>query len=403
MRNKVLIFFIPLCLLLGVSCSEKGFLDETVTTDLNRDVVFSDSTYTAGFLNEIYSQIGFDTDPDRFSTIAFGWKTPFGGLQTACDEARFKRSSTITTDVMFATGTVNPILVSKDAWQNCYANIRRVNVFLKYVEGSPIVDRIKNQYKAEARFLRAWYYSLLLRHYGGVPLIGDTIYNINDDIKMTRDSYEDCVNYIVSECDDIINSNVLPRRRTGRDYGRITEAACRALKSRVLLYAASPLYNGIEDKYAPTEEYKKLLGYPIYDKERWRIAYEAARDVIAMNEYKLFVWHQTASANDDISIPEIGWGFYAVTSMASDFANLTVNKDGEVFKDGAFCEIILDKTAAKGNARERLFGPPTSGGGGEGGYIYKELADAFPMIDGKPIGQSKYTYDVFNPNVNRDP
>ncbi|NLJ19685.1 MAG: RagB/SusD family nutrient uptake outer membrane protein [Bacteroidales bacterium] len=403
MRNKLLIFFIPLSLFLTVSCSDKGFLDETVTTDLNREAVFSDSTYTAGFLNEIYRQIGFDTDPDRFSITAFGWKTSFGGLQTACDEARFKRSSTITTDVMFATGTINPILVSKDAWQNCYANIRRVNVFLKYVDKSPIVDKIKNQYKAEARFLRAWYYGILLRHYGGVPLIGDAVYDVNDDIKMTRDSYEHCVNYIVSECDAIISSNVLPKRRMGRDYGRISEAACRALKARVLLYAASPLYNGIEDKYAPTEEYKKLLGYPVYDKERWRLAYEAARDVIAMNEYKLFKWDQTGDANSDNSTPEPGWGFYAVTSMASDFANFTQSKDGEVFKDGAFCEIILDKTAAKGNARERLFGPPTSGGGGEGGYIYKELTDAFPMIDGKPIGQSKYTYNVFNPNANRDP
>lgn len=403
MRNKFLLFFFLLCLLGGISCSERGFLDETETTDLNREVVFSDSTYTTGFLNEIYREIGFDTDPDRFSTSAWGWRSGFGGLQTASDEARFRRTSTITTDVMFATGTVNPVLVSKDAWEKCYANIRRVNVFLKYVDKSPIVDRVKNQYKAEARFLRAWYYSILLRHYGGVPLIGDAVYEIGDDMKMTRDTYKDCVDYMIKECDDIISSNVLPKRRTGRDYGRISEAACRALKARLLLYGASPLFNGIEDKYAPTAEYKELLGYPTFDNERWRQAYEAARDIIAMNEYKLFVWHQTGSANDNNTTPEMGWGFYAETSMPSDFANFTVNKDGEVFKGGAFSGIILDKTADKGNGRERMYGPPTSGGNGEAGYIYKELADAFPMLDGKPIGQSKYEYDIFKPNVNRDP
>lgn len=404
MWNKILIISVLLSsLLVGTSCSDSGFLDETETTNLNQKAVFSDSTYTAGFLNEIYRQIGFDTDPDRFSITAFGWTNFYGGLQTASDEAKFRRTSTITTDVMFATGTINPVLVSKDAWEKCYTNIRRVNIFLKYVDQSPITEGIKNQYKAEARFLRAWYYGILLRHYGGIPLIGDVIYEVDDDIKTTRDSYEDCVNYIVNECDSIISSNILAKRRTGRDYGRISEAACRALKSRVLLYAASPLYNGIEDKYAPTAAYKSLLGYPQADNERWKIAYEAARDVIALNEYKLFEWHQTGSANDDNKTPERGWGFYAVTSMPSDFAYLTENENGEIFKSGAFCEVILDKTAAKGNDRERRYGPPTSGGSAESGYVYKELADAFPMIDGKPIGESQYPYDVLKPYKYRDP
>lgn len=397
--KKIFPFIVLLAFAVGYSCTDKDFLDETVTTDLNREVVFADSTYATGFLTEIYREIGFDIEQNRFSGAWVG----AGGLQTACDEARFRRSSTITTDMMFATGTVNPVLVSKDAWEKCYVNIRRVNIFLKYIDGSPIAERVRNQYKAEARFLRAWYYGILLRHYGGVPIIGDVVYEINDQMKMTRDTYEDCVDYIISECDNIISSNILPRRRTGRDYGRISEAACRALKSRVLLYGASQLQNGIEDKYAPTLEYKELLGYPVYDMERWRIAYEAARDVIALNEYRLFEWHRTGSANDDKSESEKGWGFYAVTSMASDFMNFTVNEDGEYLKGGAFCEIILDKTASKGNSRERGYGPPSSGGSGESGYIYKELADAFPMIDGKAIGESPLAYDVFKPALNRDP
>lgn len=397
MINKVIPFL--LLLLIGaVSCSESGFLDETQTTDLNREAIFSDSTYTAGFLTEIYREIGFDTDPDRFS----GWSS-FGGLQTASDEARFRRTSTITTDVMFATGTVNPVLVSKDAWEKSYSNIRRVNIFLKYVDESPVTERVRVQFKAEARFLRAWYYSILLRHYGGVPLIGDVVYELGDEINMKRSSYADCAGYILKECDEILALNVLPKRRTGRDYGRISEAACLSLKARVLLYGASPLFNGIEDKYAPTDEYKELLGYPQYDKERWRLAYKAALDVIAMDEYRLFVWNQTGSANDDNSTPEAGWGFYAVTSMASDFANFTTGKDGEFFKQGAFCEIILDKTADKGNHRERIYGPPTSGGSGSSGYVYKELADAFPMIDGKPIDESALTYNPLTPATNRDP
>jgi len=407
MRNKTLIILFSCILVMGaVSCSNSGFLDETSTTNLNQEVVFSDSTYTAGFLTDIYTGLGFDTDPDRFSISAFGITTDFGGLQTACDEAMYKRSSTITTDVMFATGTINSQLVSKDAWQKCYAYIRKVNVFLKYVDGSPMAEGTKKQYKAEARILRAWYYAILLRHYGGVPLIGDAVYEMTDKMKTTRDTYEDCVNYIVSECDDVINQNVLARRTGGIDFGRISEAACRAIKSRVLLYAASPLYNGIDDQYAPTDEYKKLLGYPVYDKERWKAAYDAALSVITMREYRLFVWNKTGSANNDSSTPEMGWGFYAVTTMPSDFANFiedSIGQPGQIYKQGAYCEVILDKTADKGNRREKLYGPPSTGGNCAAGYTFKEFADAFPMIDGKPIGESAYAYNVLAPNVNRDP
>ena len=67
-------------------------------------------------------------------------------------------------------------------------------------DGSPITKSVKQQYKAEARFLRAWYYAMLLRHYGGVPLIGDNIYEVDDDMKTSRDTYADCVEYIVNEC-----------------------------------------------------------------------------------------------------------------------------------------------------------------------------------------------------------
>ena len=157
MKNIRLIFAF-VTLYLASSCADKSFLDETQTTDLSRETVFADSTYTAGFLNQIYVDIGFDTDPDRFSEYPFGIKIGHGGLQTACDEAEFKISSSNTTDVMFATGTVNPVTVSKDAWEKCYRNIRRVNVFLKYVDGSPMIERAKTTYKAEARFLRAWYF-----------------------------------------------------------------------------------------------------------------------------------------------------------------------------------------------------------------------------------------------------
>lgn len=367
------ILFISGIWLLG-SCQSKDFLDETQTTDLDETVVFADSTYTTAFLTDIYSSIGFASDFDRFNDGAF-WATPSGGLQTACDEAEPRQLSTITTDIQFATGTVNPVIINDDSWNKPYANIRKVNQLLKHLPEAPLTEGRKKIYAAEARFLRAWYYFMLLEHYGGIPLIGDKIFNYGDKISSVRNTYEDCVNYIVSECDAAEKD--LPNQPSGRERGRAGAGVCKALKARVLLYAASPLYNG--SNFAP-ESHKALLGYPVFDKERWRLAMEAAQAVIGMGIYSLYV------DNDE----EPGRGFYR-QFIPSDWP-----------AQGAYSGVILEKKANPGRGREQLFQPPSRGGGG-GGWVYQELVDAFDMNNGKPITDPTSGYDPNNPYANRDP
>ena len=134
-----------------VAC-DNSYLDQTVITDLDENVIFSDSAYAAGFLSQIYAEVGYESELNRFGN---------GGLQVACDEAEFKQSSNISTGMAFATGTVNPVIVTSDAWQKCYSNIRRCNKFLGNIDRAPMVTSAKEVYKAEARFLRAWYYASL--------------------------------------------------------------------------------------------------------------------------------------------------------------------------------------------------------------------------------------------------
>lgn len=381
-------FLLPVFLfLLGLASCDDSFLDKTVTTDLDEDVVFSDSTYATGFLTQIYVDIGFDTDFDRFGN---------GGLQVACDEAEFKQESSISTGMAFATGTVNPVTVTNDAWEKCYKNIRRCNKFLKMIDRTPMLESTKIQYKAEARFLRSWYYFILLRHYGGIPLIGDTCYNATDQMKSTRDTYADCVDYITSEVEDIISQNVLRPRTTGRSNGRISEAVCRSLLSRLYLYCASPLYNG--SGYG-TEETQALLGYPTYDKERWYKAYKATKDVMTCGDYALYEVHR----NNDTQQDEPGWGYYAIIQPA-DFVNVTSYGDF-TYPYGAYQEHILEKKADAGYGVLQLLCPKTCGGSGKGGYIYYDLCKCYPMKDGKAIDDAtgKYKYDPLDPSKNRDP
>ncbi|MDO5572247.1 MAG: RagB/SusD family nutrient uptake outer membrane protein [Bacteroidales bacterium] len=233
MKKIPFLLILFLCLGIITSCNDNSFLGGTQITDLDKDAVFADSSYTAGFLTQIYADVGFETKLDRFN----------GGLQTSCDEAEFKKQSYISADAMFTTGTVNPLTCTSDAWDNCYRNIRRVNVFLKYADKSPMDEDTKVVYKAEARFLRAWYYSILLRHYGGIPLVGDFVAEDVSDIdklKTSRDSYSDCVDYIINECETAAKS--LPNKRAGRENGRAGAGACYSLISRVRLFAASKLF-----------------------------------------------------------------------------------------------------------------------------------------------------------------
>jgi hypothetical protein len=363
-----------LCLI--VSCQETDFLDNTQTTDLNEQTVFADSTYATRFFFAMFENIGFDSDPGRFTDGNIFFPSTSGGLDGASDEAEPRVIPAITTDIQFATGTVNAVIVSRDAWDICYKNIRRANQFLAHLDVMPFNEGLKNQLAAETRFLRAWYYAILLKHYGGVPMVGDTVYNANDKIDATRNTYAECVDYIVSECDAA--AALLPTKPTSRDYGRIGSGACKALKARVLLYAASPLFNG--SQFAGSEPLNSIVGYPAYDAERWHKAAEAARAVIALNAYKLHF--------NNAPVP--GEGFYE-EFLAKDFQS-TNGSEG----------IILERVATDSKRKEELWQPP-SRGGGRAAYPYQELVDAFGMANGKPITDPASGYDPQNPYAGRDP
>lgn len=368
--------YLPALILLWFlsACQDAAFLDNTQTTDLNENTVFADSTYATQFFFGLYENIGFDSDPGRFNDGAF-LPTTTGGLDGASDEAEPRIISSITTDIQFASGTVNPVIVTRDAWDICYKNIRKANQFLKHLDVTPFRQDLKTRYAAETRFLRAWYYAILLKHYGGIPLVGDTVYAAEDKIPAVRNTYAECVQYIVSECDAAATD--LPTKPTSREYGRVGAGACMALKSRVLLYAASPLFNG--SGFAP-EPLTSIVGFPTGDPERWRIAAEAAQAVIALGVYKLHV--------NNAPIP--GEGFYE-EFVAKDFQTTNATEG-----------LILERIATDSRYEEQLWQPP-SRGGGRGAYPYQELVDAFGMRNGKPITDPTSGYDPANPYANRDP
>ncbi len=349
-----------ICLL--AACTKENFLDQTTTTDLSEATVFSDSARSMDFLTNIYASVGFSFSPTRFGAA---------GLDASCDEAEGPLSATITTYNQFATGGVSAYSIATDAWNTPYTQIRAVNQFLSHLPTIPFNDILRKRTQGEALFLRAWYYAILLKHYGGIPLIGDTIYTTTDKINNVRNTYEECVNYITSQCDAA--AAILPVSYSGLDYGRATKGACLALKARVLLYAASPLFNGGGNTQDPN--LKAIIGYPSYDASRWNAAADAAKAVMDLNVYSL---HQ----NDT----KPGYGFYEVFLLRKNE------------------EYIFAQMNPNNQDLEALWRPPSRGGSSTtGSFPYQNLVDAFEMSNGLSITDPASGYDPTNPYANRDP
>ena len=364
--NCLILLFFSSCLFIAGSCT-KDFLNQTKTTDLTDVSVFTDSARTMDFLTQIYTNIDFSFNPARFGGLA--------GLEAACDESEGPSASIVTAYSEFVSGSVSAFSISTDAWTIPYSNIRAVNQFLKHLPGAPFNNDLRLRAKGEALFLRAWYYAALVKHYGGVPIVGDTVYNVTDKINTIRNTYAECVEYIVTQCDSA--SLYLPAHYSGSNFGRVTSGACFALKSRVLLYAASPLFNG--GGFANAEPLKSIVGYPSNNVERWKRAADAAKAVIDLGLYQL--------NEDNATSP--GYGFY-------NLFQLRVNNE-YIFQK-------MKDPSSSYHDLELLWRPPSRGGSSStGASPYQNLVDAFQMKNGLDITDNASGYDTAHPYLNRDP
>lgn len=135
-------------------------------------------------------------------------------------------------------------------WDTYYKYIGQCYLFLRQVEEHPGETLLhewlpgeKEQWLAEARFLIAYYHFALLRKYGPIPIVTEyKPQNTSASEFGGRCHFDYCVNWIVSRLD--IAAQDLPPTREGTEWGRATSTMAKALKARILMYAASPLWNG---------------------------------------------------------------------------------------------------------------------------------------------------------------
>lgn len=260
MKQKRILFGLA-CMSLMVSCAD---LDYHEYTTYDKNYVFTDFDRTAGVVTDIYSFLDSDIPTD-------------GSLCSACDESEYAWSWSSVfgyTDGRWSPS--NPY----SRWD--FAGIRRANFFLteyvnadfselKYDKDYEAEMKRFNRYPYEVRFLRAYFYFNLARAYGDVPLITKVLTE-DEANQVTRTPVADVFDFIVKECDAILEADQLPVRYSdlvgdaangsSTDGGRVTKQAVMALKARTLLYWASPLFNKENNS------------------DLWRQAAQANKDVI---------------------------------------------------------------------------------------------------------------------------
>ncbi|OAQ42015.1 carbohydrate-binding protein SusD [Pedobacter psychrophilus] len=368
---KKIIYILSLNVIIIMAGCQK--LDRDFVTSLTREQI--NATY-GNKSNEVLGLYNFI--PDGMLYI--------GGnamMASASDEAEhtFERS----TIQSFNNGSWNQFNNPDNVWGNYYTGIRKANQVIVSLDDvdleqfrldpSPsaqgtFLSRTADikRWKYEARFLRAYFYFELIKRYGGVPLLKESIGLDTDFTTLKRNTLQECVDFISSECDSAALQLPLPYTDVNDIGRRATKFAALALKSRVLLYAASDLFN--TPTWAGGYSNPELISLNGVNRSiRWRAASDAAKACI-----------------DAMS---------------------TVNLNGSyqgVFNNFNIPEIILAKRTTANNTFERNNSPVGFPSGQGLTTPSQNQVDAYEMKPtGKPISDATSGYNPNNPYQNRDP
>lgn len=368
------IFAILGIIVFGLSaCQKQSFLDDKTSSLVDVNAVFADSTRTIAFLTRMYEDMPFTFLYDRWE----GGNTIIGTEDAESNLGNPARRSV----ALYLANYSQENFPFHDAWDLPWINIRRANLLLSRIATAPLSPGLQRRITGEAKFIRAYFYNYLAVNFGGMPIVGDSIYEKTSVINLPRASFEETVKYILKDLDEaeilLPAPNAAPDQvyDVNRDYGRITKGACLALKARLLLYAASPLFNGGSIAGA-TAEQKNVAGYPDFQAVRWQIAADAARSVIDAGYYSLLEQNNVKP----------GFGFYNVFLTRAGINN----------------EFILFANRPQNKDWESAWLPGTRGGGARLKPT-QNIVDCFPMKNGKAITEAGSGFDPSNPYINRDP
>lgn len=380
--------------LLATLCSCKDFalgekfLQKPPSGDVTIDTIFSTAEYARRVLWNSYDKLPFGLSSKGHNTAM-----KVGNIEGLTDlnntfvndsgERQIYYPGKYTADAenrgMSFTKVSKYRFYEYGAWEG----IRHAWLFHENVDRVPdMSDEEKSRMKAEAKVLVAVFYANMFRHYGGLPLINHSLQA--DELKFPeRSTLQQTVEFIVGLLDDAINCYdlpwMLPESERANWDGRLTKASAMGLKVRVLLFAASPLFNSNEPYYPGEASDKRLTWFGDYQKSRWEDAAKAAEN-----------FFKTMKAE----------GFYQLVQKE----DTRKNTYQQAFQDGYYTRgttesLISSRRHYYTTNQESLIVQSVRWGG----YCpTKEYFDMFQMADGTEFSWENPEHSK-NPFINRDP
>jgi starch-binding outer membrane protein, SusD/RagB family len=372
MNMKKNIIAILVVTVMSQLCSCKSELDIKPVDQFSDASVWNDPALIQAYVNNIYSGV-----PHGFGCIM---------MASMADESMYNAdfgSSNVTKSLInpsdyhifnFDFWASNEKLYH---WTNAYKFIRAANLFFEKIETAAIDEGIKSRLIGEVHFLRAYIYFNLVSFYGGVPLVKQA-YGLSDDFTIERSSYEECINFIVEE----LNTAAELLTLTTSDKGRATKGAALALKSKVLLAAASDFAN--DPSWAGGYAHPELIGYVGGDRTaRWQAAKDAAKAVMDLGLYSLYM-PEPASAEE------------ATTNYSDIFLRQETSED-------IFFKYFTTKVDANWDGyNPGLYNTPNGYHGWGSNTPLQQFVDAFEMNDGSSFSWGNPLHAAA-PYENRDP
>lgn len=287
------------------ACSD--FMDLTPEDQYDEAAVWADADLTKSVVNDVYSyvcDIAQEVNPeawtdDGFFTHVYGCRDINEATVSPSNLGAYDRD-----DCPFK-------------WSKQYKAIYRANLVLENIDNVPQKTGVDlNALKGETYFLRAYIYTELLRGFGGVPIV-DHVYSIEEasGLEVPRANVADVMDFILKDIEKAVS--LLPVQQTGANVGRATKGAAKALKARVLLHIASPLF---ADRSVNTLACNQYTG----DRQAlYQQALDAAKEVINDGTYSLI----NCNAG---SIKEIAEKFHNIIITNNDetiWSKQYINKD----------------------------------------------------------------------------
>ena len=368
MKKRYLTILSVMAAVTMVSCQD-DFLDKQPLDKLSEEAVFNSAALCESYVNALYNVL-----PDPFQE---------GNIGTISDEGFFRYGGSSTRYIADGSMTPSNVMYEEEGgqahntrtttlniWNRAYEWIYRMNYLLNYINenGTEMDDESRDRLVGEVYFLRAWAYYNLIQRYAGVPIITKT-YGLDDEYNAKRDNFDDCVDFILK---DLESAEKLLPEKENCVLGRINKDVVLALRCRVTMLAASPLFN---DPDNPTGSI--FRGQYDYD-GKWERAYKAAKAIVDRADVD-----GAYSLDDtydgfwkDVNSPELIWAKYFISNADPD-----VNSTK---KAQLFYSVVYFNGWTSFNPTQAM------------------MLD-YEMTNGKKIFEPDSGYDPDHPFENRDP